>query len=178
MKKVRILNGYRVIYEPEHPTCMKNDNWNGYIYEHRYVMEVSLQRSLNENEVVHHLDGNKLNNRLDNLIVLSKEMHAKLHFWIDTGAFIHESYERNGMNSGKSKVTEPTYCKVCDKTLQEKQKNTCSVECNAILKTSPNKPSKEQLQEDINSMSWLAIGKKYGVSDNGARKWAKKYGLL
>ena len=178
MKKTRELNGYRVIYEPDHPTCMTSDNWQGYVYEHRYVMEKYLKRSLSEEEVVHHLDCNPANNRIDNLLLLTKNMHAKLHLWIDAGAFISESYDRNGMNSGKSKVTEPTYCKVCGKTLQGKQKNTCSTKCNGILQTNPDKPTKEQLKEDIENMSWLAIGRKYNVSDNGARKWAKQYGLL
>ncbi len=34
------------------------------------------------------------------------------------------------------------------------------------------------LKEDIENLSWVAIGKKYGVSDNAVRKWAKKYGIL
>jgi hypothetical protein len=71
-------------------------------------MEKYLDRALTENEVVHHLDCNKSNNRLGNLLLLSNAMHAKLHFWIDTGAFVHESYERNRMNSEKSKVIELT----------------------------------------------------------------------
>lgn len=178
MKKTRELNGYRVIYEPDHPTCMTSDNWNGYIYEHRYVMEKYLRRALKDDEVVHHLDCNPANNRIDNLLLLTKSMHSKLHLWIDSGAFISENYDRNGMNSGKSKVVEPTYCKVCNKTLQGKQKHICSSKCNGILNTSSNKPTKEQLQEDMNNISWLAIGRKYNVSDNGARKWAKQYGLL
>ena len=40
------------------------------------------------------------------------------------------------------------------------------------------RPTKEQLAEDIINLSWTAIGKKYGVSDNATRKWARKYGLL
>ena len=80
-------------------------------------MEKYLERSLSEEEVVHHLDCNPANNRIDNLLLLTKNMHAKLHLWIDAGAFISESYDRNGMNSGKSKVTEPPYCKVCGKTV-------------------------------------------------------------
>jgi len=34
-------------------------------------------------------------------------------------------------------------------------------------------PSPEQLLEDIRLLSWVAIGNKYGVSDNAVRKWAK-----
>lgn len=39
------------------------------------------------------------------------------------------------------------------------------------------RPPKETLIKDINSLSFLAIGRKYGVSDNAVRKWCKFYGL-
>lgn len=39
IKNTRIVNGYRVIYRPEHPTAMTSDNWKGYVYEHIYVYE-------------------------------------------------------------------------------------------------------------------------------------------
>jgi len=178
MKSVRKLNGYRVIYKPDHPTCMKSKNWEGYVYEHIYFMETFLGRALDDDEVIHHLDLDRSNNRLNNLLLLTRAMHVKLHAWIDSGAFMCESHEKNGMNSGKSKVEKPRYCVVCNKTLQYKQKNTCSVTCNRLLRVNPNKPTKEQLAEDISNMSWIAIGRKYDVSDNGARKWAKQYGLL
>ena len=48
--------------------------------EHRYLMEQHLGRKLTRNEEVHHLDDNKLNNDINNLIVLSKADHTKLHF--------------------------------------------------------------------------------------------------
>jgi hypothetical protein len=37
------------------------------------------------------------------------------------------------------------------------------------------RPSLEQLQADIESMSMVAVGKKYGVSDNAVRKWLRWY---
>ena len=39
-------------------------------------------------------------------------------------------------------------------------------------------PTIEQLKNDIESMTWAAMGQKYGVSDNAVRKWAKYYDLL
>jgi hypothetical protein len=30
----------------------------------------------------------------------------------------------------------------------------------------------------MNNMSWVAIGNKFGVSNNAVRKWAKKYNLI
>lgn len=46
---------------------------------HRYVAERVIGRKLNHREVVHHVDGNKLNNEPDNLEVMSLELHARLH---------------------------------------------------------------------------------------------------
>lgn len=47
--------------------------------EHRYVVEKHLGRKLLLEEVVHHIDGNKANNNIDNLEVMSKPEHDKLH---------------------------------------------------------------------------------------------------
>ena len=46
---------------------------------HRHVMELKLGRKLTRNEVVHHADGNPLNNDPTNLVVLSRPEHQRLH---------------------------------------------------------------------------------------------------
>jgi len=48
------------------------------VREHRYVMEQYLGRKLSPKEHVHHIDGNGLNNMLENLILLSHSDHSKL----------------------------------------------------------------------------------------------------
>jgi transposase-like protein len=37
------------------------------------------------------------------------------------------------------------------------------------------RPPYEQLLKDVASMSFVAIGRKYGVSDNAVRKWIRWY---
>jgi transposase-like protein len=46
---------------------------------------------------------------------------------------------------------------------------------NGKIKKVLKRPSYEELKEEVNSSSFLAAGRKYGVSDNTIRKWVKKY---
>lgn len=47
--------------------------------EHRQVMEEYLGRELSPNEIVHHIDGNKLNNDISNLVLTTRADHLKTH---------------------------------------------------------------------------------------------------
>ena len=72
--------GYIMIYEPEWPSASHLNSWRGYVFEHRYVMEKHLGRSLDSKEVIHHLDGDKEHNHLVNLFLCkdAKE-HEEIH---------------------------------------------------------------------------------------------------
>lgn len=47
--------------------------------------------------------------------------------------------------------------------------------CSFKLRGIKNKPTHETILEDLKTMSYVAVGKKYGVSDNAIRKWLKSY---
>jgi hypothetical protein len=69
--KIKDKFGYILIWMPDHP----NAKMGGYIHEHRLIMSQFLGRPLDENEFVHHRNGKKDDNRLENLELMTKKVH-------------------------------------------------------------------------------------------------------
>lgn len=57
-----------------------HSNADGYVMEHILVMEKQLGRYLEKDEIVHHLDGDGHNNKIENLQLTSRKKHFKNHF--------------------------------------------------------------------------------------------------
>lgn len=66
------------------------------VYEHIKVVEETIKRKLVSKEVVHHLDFNPINNKIDNLIILGSGDHVKLHMFLaDERLMFEKSIKEN-----------------------------------------------------------------------------------
>ena len=70
-----IYGGY--VYElcPSH----RKANPHGFVPQHRLVVERNLNRYLLSREQIHHIDCNPLNNKIENLQVVSRSEHQRIH---------------------------------------------------------------------------------------------------
>ena len=73
MKKRK--DGYIMVYVPDHPLATKE----GYVMEHILVMEKHIGRYITRDEVVHHINENRSDNRIENLRLMTFKEHAKFH---------------------------------------------------------------------------------------------------
>jgi hypothetical protein len=114
-------NGYIEVYCPEHPRAKSRK----YVYEHILVMEKHIGRYLLPNEIVHHKNEIKTDNRIENLQLMTNNEHAALH---DT---IREKKHINVLNGAWSKKYE--CCINCGSTTVKHKGNGLCVNCYATM---------------------------------------------
>lgn len=75
IEKVIKKGDYLYCIVRNHPKANKH----GYVLHHRVIVENHLGRLLNSDEEVHHINGNKHDNRVENLQVMKKGQHQRYH---------------------------------------------------------------------------------------------------
>lgn len=78
--------GYVRAFVKDHPHSNK-----GFVLYHRLVLEAHLGRYLTSDEVVHHINEVKTDNRLENLYLCSAEEHVQIH-----NRYRHNSLAKRG----------------------------------------------------------------------------------
>lgn len=73
--KKRRTDGYIYVFVPGHPMATVE----GYVMEHVLVMEKAIGRYITRDEVVHHKNHKRDDNRLENLELMTFKEHARLH---------------------------------------------------------------------------------------------------
>lgn len=73
--RTRNAGGYVLVLCPGHPGASRH----GYVYEHRLVMERHLGRHLHSDEIVHHKNEDRADNRIENLELTTHPEHTRHH---------------------------------------------------------------------------------------------------
>lgn len=151
-------NGYMYSYSPTHILANKA----GKVYEHVYVMYNHIGRKLNADECVHHIDRDRTNNNISNLLLLTFEEHTKLHWLEDHGVF-------------RVNIS----CKGCGESfecLPREGRIYCSEQCFREDRKK-FKISKEDLYNLVWNYPTTEVAKMLGVSDVAVSKRCKTLGI-
>ena len=137
-------------------------NKSNKVYEHIYVMCKHINRNLYPNEVVHHKDRDRSNNKLDNLLLLTQSEHMKLH------------QQEDGLS-----VEITNECKYCNKlihTTEAVNQIYCGTKCYQEFR---RKLTIEP--EELSTLVWeiptVKIAELYGVSDTAIDKRCKLFNI-
>ncbi|MGD6831413.1 HNH endonuclease [Sutcliffiella halmapala] len=165
-----IVNSYMTVICPDHPKAMQG-RW---VYEHTLVAEVMLGRPLREDEQVHHLDFNRLNNKKSNLLVLTKGQHTKLHNWIDRMRL------QSVIEAQATEGYQVEQCQCCGEYIKDYgNEKFCNSDCQKrYYDENMNIPvSKEEFIEMLEQMNKVEMAKVLNTHRSNIDVWERQFGL-
>lgn len=127
---VKGANGYMLVFKPNHKYCRKN----GYIPEHRLVVEENIGKIINPKKFhVHHINKVRNDNRIENLMLVKASDHTRIeNGWFKKNSVWHKkchscfkilpvtpkyfSYRKVSLNKGTTWLSP---CKDCQKIIQQ-----------------------------------------------------------
>jgi hypothetical protein len=138
------------------------------VYEHRLVAQ-RVYGPIPDNSIVRHENNDRADNRAVNLRIISRYQHGLESF---------------GHTPAEERVCANPKCDNRFKVPQQRIRRSisgnlyCSPGCKQEAERKVARPEKADLEQLMREVgNWTALGKKFGVSDNAVRKWAKQYGL-
>jgi hypothetical protein len=138
---------------------------------------------------LNHINGDNLDNRIENLEILCCNCHAQTDNWrgknknksskLSMGLDNYNNYKDLIIKKEKVKKEKPNCARCGNKCLKGSYKY-CSQECyKEDIKEFKKVPKVPELLEAFKIYkNFLQVGKFFNVSDNAVRKWCKNYGIL
>jgi Zn finger protein HypA/HybF involved in hydrogenase expression len=112
---------------------------------------------------LHHIDGNRFNNNLDNLQILCPNCHSLTP---------NHSGKKFSKIREKNKTKFVKYCE-CGKEIQKR--SVSCVDCAKKKNRKVIRPSYEKLIDDVNKFGYSKVGLFYNVSSNTIKSWILQY---
>ncbi len=122
--------------------------------------------------ILDHVNGVATDNRLENLRIVCPNCAATLetHCGRNLRLIAERTCEKCGSCYAPRYVDQRFCSLACGQSHERPELRVPRPETRKVPR-----PSYEQLKADLAQMSWVAVGRKYGVTDNAVRKWIRWY---
>jgi hypothetical protein len=181
----KLICGYQYFCDMHCPLA----NSSGYVYYHRYIASVKVGHWLSPEEHVHHIDGNKLNNDPDNLMILDHYEHGVMEQYrerentelkrciicgriisINSNNFLcHICYNDKEEHSINNAYYLGLVCLGCGEPICNTNTSGFCMKCSFESKRLFN-PSKDELEKLVWEIPTTKVAKIFGVSDKAIDK--------